>query len=54
MIKKGEFKLQKFLDVGTTNSIVSRLTIGLYDIIEIAQIDQSSKDSINGLEADND
>ncbi|MBC8485995.1 MAG: hypothetical protein H8D45_08140 [Bacteroidetes bacterium] len=47
MIKKGEFKSQKFLDVGTMNPIVSRLTIGLHDIIEMAQIDQSSKDSIN-------
>ena len=47
MIKKGEFKLQKFLDTGTSNPIISRLGLGLCSIIQIAKIDQSSKDSIN-------
>jgi len=47
MIKKGEFKLQKFIDTGTSNPIVSRLTLGLHNIIEAAQIDQLSKDSLN-------
>lgn len=35
------------MDVGTSNPIVAGLTIGLYDIVEMAQIDRGTKDAIN-------
>lgn len=44
---KGQFKLQKFMDVGTSNPIVSRLGMGLHDIVQMAQLDKVSKDAIN-------
>ena len=37
---KGQFKIQKVSDVGTSNPIVSRLSMGLHDIIEMAQINK--------------
>jgi len=44
---KGQFKIQKMMDVGTSNPIMAGLTIGLHDIIEMAQIDKEAKDTIN-------
>ena len=44
---KGQFKIQKISDVGTDNSIVAGLTIGLYDIVKMAQIDEAVQDAIN-------
>ena len=47
MTTKGQFKIQKLLDVGTSNPIVSRLTIGLHDVVRMAQIGKESKDAVN-------
>lgn len=44
---KGQFKLQKLMDVGTSNPIVAGLTIGLHDIVQMAEIDKQTKDTIN-------
>lgn len=43
----GQFKIQKLLDVGADNPIVAGLTIGLYDIVKMAQIDEATQDVIN-------
>jgi uncharacterized membrane protein len=45
-MSKGQFKIQKHMDVGTSNPIVSGLTIGLHDIVEMAEIDKATKDAI--------
>ncbi|MFH0797167.1 MAG: hypothetical protein V2A65_08965 [Candidatus Omnitrophota bacterium] len=44
---KGQLKLQKLMDVGTSNPIVAGLTIGLHNIVEMAQIDHDAKNTIN-------
>lgn len=44
---KGQFKIQKIMDVGTSNPIVVALTIGMFDIVNMATIDQDAKDIIN-------
>jgi len=44
---KGQFKIQKVSDVGTSNPIVAGLTIGLHDIVAMAEIDKGAKDVIN-------
>jgi hypothetical protein len=46
-MNKGQFKIQKLLDVGTSNPIVSRLSMGLHDIVRMAQIDETAKNAIN-------
>ena len=43
---KGQFKIQKLLDVGTSNPIVAGLTIGLHDIVAMAELDKEAKDAI--------
>jgi len=44
---KGQFKLQKVSNIGTSNPIVSRLSIGLFDIVKMAHIDDAAKETIN-------
>lgn len=44
---KGQFKIQKISDVGTDNPIVAGLTIGLFDIVKMAEIDKETQDAIN-------
>ena len=44
---KGQFKIQKLMDVGTSNPIVASLTIGLHDIVQMAQVSKEEKDTIN-------
>ena len=44
---KGQFKIQKISDVGTDNPIVAGLTIGLFDIVKMAEIDKATEDAIN-------
>ncbi len=44
---KGQFKIQKSSDVGTSNPILAGLTIGLYDIVAMAEIDKGDKETIN-------
>ena len=44
---KGQFKIQKLTDVGTDNPIVAGLTIGLYDIVKMAEINKTTEDAIN-------
>lgn len=44
---KGQFKLRKVSDAGTSNPIVSRLTVGLFDIVKMAQISEATQDAIN-------
>ncbi len=44
---KGQFKIQKISDVGTDNSIVAGLTIGLFDIVKMAELDKATQDVIN-------
>lgn len=44
---KGQFKIQKISDVGTDNPIVAGLTIGLFDIVKMAEIDEATQDVIN-------
>jgi hypothetical protein len=44
---KGQFKIQKISDVGTDNPIVAGLTIGLFDIVKMAEIDKAIEDAIN-------
>jgi len=44
-MKKGQFKLQKVGDVGTSNPIFSRL-MGLHDIIQLASISEEQKEVI--------
>lgn len=46
-MSKGQFKVQKLMDVGTSNPIVAGLTIGLHDIVQMAQISKENKDAIN-------
>jgi len=46
-MSKGQFKIQKISDVGTDNPIVSGLTIGLFDIVKMAEIDKTTQDAIN-------
>jgi hypothetical protein len=48
-MKKGQFKIQKSMDVGTNNPIVDSLTIGLFDIVNMAQISEKEKESINAI-----
>lgn len=48
-MSKGQFKIQKLMDVGTSNPIVAGLTIGLHDIVEMVQFDRSKKDTINAV-----
>lgn len=45
-MSKGQFKIQKLMDVGTSNPIVAGLTIGLHDIVAMAQLDKENKDTI--------
>jgi len=47
MATKGQFKIQKISDVGTDNPIVAGLTIGLFDIVKMAEIDKATEDAIN-------
>lgn len=49
---KGQFKIQKLMDVGTSNPIVAGLTIGLHDIVQMAQINKEEKDVINTVNLD--
>jgi hypothetical protein len=49
---KGQFKIQKLMDVGTSNSIMASLTIGLHDIVQMAQISKEEKDTINTVNLD--
>lgn len=44
---KGQFKIQKISDVGTDNPIVAGLTIGLFDIVKMAEINKETQDAIN-------
>ena len=44
---KGQFKFQKIADVGTDNPIVAGLTIGLFDIVKMAEIGKENQDAIN-------
>ena len=44
---KGQFKIQKISDVGTDNPIVAGLTMGLFDIVKMAEIDKETQDAIN-------
>ena len=44
---KGQFKIQKQMDVGTSNPIVAGLTIGMFDIVAMARIDKDAKELIN-------
>jgi len=44
---KGQFKIQKLMAVGTSNPIVAALTMGLDDIIQIANISKANKGIIN-------
>jgi len=44
---KGQFKIQKISDVGTGNPIVAGLTIGLFDIVKMAEIDKETQEAIN-------
>lgn len=46
---KGQFKIQKIMNVGTSNPIVASLTKGMFDIVNMAQIDQKSKELINSV-----
>lgn len=46
---KGQFKIQKKMDVGTDNFIVHSLTMGLFDIVNMAQISKDEKDIINAM-----
>ena len=46
---KGQFRIQKIADVGTANPIVSRLSMGLFDIIKMAQIDDEAKETIKEM-----
>jgi hypothetical protein len=49
---QAQFKLRKAMDVGTSNPILSRLTLGLYDIVQTAQISQKEKELINQANLD--
>ena len=44
---KGQFKIKKILNEGTSNPIVAALTIGLHDIVRMADIDSANRDKIN-------
>jgi len=44
---KGQFKIQKISDVGTDNPIVAGLTIGLFDIVQMAEVSKEIQDTIN-------
>ena len=44
---KGQFKIQKISNVGTDNPIVAGLTIGLFDIVKMAEINKETQDTIN-------
>ncbi len=44
---KGQFKVQKISDIGASNPIMAGLTIGLHDIVAMAQISKKEKDIIN-------
>jgi len=46
---KGQFKIQKIMDVGTDNPIVRSLTTGLFDIVNMARISKEEKDTINAM-----
>ena len=46
-MSKGQFKIQKVSDVGTSNPIVARLSIGLHDIVQMAQIKKENQGLIN-------
>lgn len=48
-MSKGQFKIQKLMDVGTSNPIMAGLTIGLHDIVEMAQLDHNVKVAINTI-----
>ncbi len=47
MATKGQFKIQKISNVGTDNPIVAGLTIGLFDIVKMAEIDKETQETIN-------
>ena len=49
MIIKGQFRLQKISNIGTSNPIMSRLTMGMFDIVKMAEIDDRARESINGI-----
>lgn len=43
------FKIKQISDTGTSNPIVARLTIGLFSIIDMAQISKDKKDQIKEI-----
>ncbi len=48
-MSKGQFKIQKIMDVGAGHFIVHSLTIGLFEIVNMAQISKDEKDTINSM-----
>lgn len=44
---KGQFKIQKVMDAGTSNPIVAALIFGMSDIVNMARIDEKAKELIN-------
>jgi len=45
-MKRGQFKIQKVSNIGTSNTIMSALTIGMFDLIDFAEITKEEKDII--------
>ena len=48
-MKRGQFKIQKVSNIGTSNTIMSALTIGMFDLIDFAEITKEEKDTIKKL-----
>ena len=49
MTTKGQFRIQKISDIGTSNPIMSRLTMGMFDIVKMAEINDQIRTSINEI-----
>ena len=45
-MERGQFKIQKVSNIGKSNTIMSALTIGMFDLIDSAEITKEEKDTI--------